>query len=60
MGLGGLVIVLAIDEGMVSMGEAAEMVLEGLLCEVCGAYVDGEEPGYPRKCENCEVKEELL
>lgn len=37
------------------MGELAEMTLNGLLCEVCGAYVeDFEEPGYPRKCEDCE------
>ncbi len=36
------------------MGEIAEMTLNGLLCEECGAYVDGEEPGYPRKCEDCE------
>ncbi|WP_197035848.1 hypothetical protein [Virgibacillus halodenitrificans] len=29
------------------MGELVEMTLYGLLCEVCGAYVeDFEEPGY--------------
>jgi len=36
------------------MGEAAEMVLEGLLCEQCTSLIDGEETGYPRKCEGCE------
>lgn len=36
------------------MGEVAEMILEGLLCEECGDFIDGEEPGYPRKCEGCE------
>lgn len=37
------------------MGDIAEMVLEGILCEVCGIYIeDGEEPGHPRKCESCE------
>lgn len=39
------------------MGEISEMILNGLLCEVCGTYVDGEEPGYPRKCEDCENEE---
>lgn len=36
------------------MGEIAEMILEGILCEECGSLVDGEEVGYPRKCEDCE------
>lgn len=35
------------------MGEAAEMILEGLLCQICGELVDGEESGYPRTCEGC-------
>jgi len=35
------------------MGEAAEMVLEGLLCEGCGSYIDGEAQGYPRSCDDC-------
>lgn len=37
------------------MGDIAEMILEGILCEVCSIYIqDGEKPGYPRKCESCE------
>lgn len=37
------------------MGDIAERVLEGILCEGCGIYIDdGEEPGYPRKCKSCE------
>lgn len=32
------------------MGENAEMVLEGILCQYCGEYIDGEAPGYPRSC----------
>lgn len=36
------------------MGDAAEMVLEGFLCQTCGDLIDGEEPGYPRSCEDCE------
>ena len=35
------------------MGEMAEAMLEGLLCEQCGALIDGEQPGYPRKCADC-------
>jgi hypothetical protein len=36
------------------MGEISQMILKGILCEVCGAYIeDWEEPGYPRKCEDC-------
>jgi hypothetical protein len=41
------------------MGEAAEDILEGCVCEVCGEWfddvLDGEEPpGHPRRCERCE------
>lgn len=36
------------------MSENVEMILEGLLCEQCGSFIDGEEPGYPRLCEDCE------
>lgn len=35
------------------MGEILEMMLEGILCEQCGALIDGEETGYPRLCEDC-------
>jgi hypothetical protein len=35
------------------MGEYSEMTLEGFLCEECGTLIDGEEPGYLRKCEDC-------
>lgn len=37
------------------MGEIAEAMLNGLLCEQCGALIDGEEPGYPRICSDCQV-----
>lgn len=36
------------------MGEAADAVLEGLYCQSCGELIDGEEPGYPRPCDDCE------
>lgn len=34
------------------MGEVAEMMLDGTLCETCGEYL-GAPTGYPRKCRNC-------
>lgn len=35
------------------MGDIADMVLDGTLCEGCGIYIDDEEPGHPRKCSDC-------
>lgn len=37
------------------MGDIAEMMLTGILCERCGTYV-GEETGYPVRCEDCRPK----
>ena len=34
------------------MGEIAEMILDGTLCEQCGCFI-GEPVGYPRLCEDC-------
>lgn len=36
------------------MGDMAEAILEGLLCQVCGELIDDDEPGYPRTCEACQ------
>ena len=35
------------------MGEAADMMLEGLCCAGCGEFIDGEELGYLRYCASC-------
>lgn len=36
------------------MGEVAEMTINGLLCIVCGGYMeDMQEPGFPRTCDDC-------
>lgn len=35
------------------MGEIAEMMLEGTLCEGCGEYMEGGGDGYPRRCSSC-------
>jgi len=32
----------------------ADDIINGLFCELCGVIVDGTEPGYPRKCSNCD------
>lgn len=34
------------------MGEIADMMLDGTLCEGCGVYL-GDECGYPRYCSGC-------
>lgn len=39
------------------MGETTEMILDGFLCQSCCSFIDGEEPGYPRNCEDCEDEE---
>ena len=36
------------------MGDIADMVLDGTLCEQCGVLVDAEGPGHPRRCDGCE------
>lgn len=41
------------------MGEAAEMMLDGILCEGCGEWMgDDEAPGYPRRCPACGGEQE--
>jgi len=36
------------------MGEVAELVIEGYLCQFCGVFIDEKAPGHPRTCEDCE------
>lgn len=40
------------------MGEIAEMMLDGTLCQTCGCIIDGNTSGYPRYCEDC-AKDEI-
>lgn len=35
------------------MGDAADSMINGLMCELCGVLIDGDEPGYPRRCGGC-------
>jgi hypothetical protein len=41
-----------------AMGDIADLMLNGLLCRTCGAYIDGDMPGYPRFCAACESEDE--
>ena len=37
------------------MGEIADMMLEGILCQYCGEWLHVEEgSGFPESCEGCE------
>lgn len=37
------------------MGEAAEAILDGDCCQICGEFfLDDESHGYPRSCSGCE------
>lgn len=38
------------------MGEIADQVIEGFLCEICTCFIDGDSPGFPRKCNECKPK----
>uniref|UniRef100_A0A6M3K994 Uncharacterized protein n=1 Tax=viral metagenome TaxID=1070528 RepID=A0A6M3K994_9ZZZZ len=35
------------------MGDIADMMLEGILCETCGEFLDDGAPGHPRRCPAC-------
>lgn len=37
---------------------ASGMIINGFLCEECGGFIDGQEPGHPRKCDDCEEEKE--
>lgn len=43
------------------MGELADMMINGLLCQHCGVLMDDEEePGYPRDCPDCAREERKI
>lgn len=35
------------------MGDVADMMLDGTLCEGCGVFLEGCGDGYPRRCAGC-------
>lgn len=43
------------EEGT-TMGGMSEMIMDGIICESCGCFID-EGCGYPRNCEECEDEE---
>ncbi len=36
------------------MGDIADQMLDGTLCEGCGIYLSDNGPGYPCYCDDCE------
>lgn len=42
------------------MGEIADMMLEGDLCEGCGSFLEGEGDGVPRYCRDCKAEKRKL
>ncbi len=42
------------------MGDIADAIQEGGLCEVCSVAIDGDAPGYPRLCDECRQDAEEL
>lgn len=39
------------------MGEIAESMLDGTVCEACGTYIEGDAPGHPRYCSDACAKD---
>jgi Zn finger protein HypA/HybF involved in hydrogenase expression len=35
------------------MGEYADMILDGTMCQGCGVFLNDEPPGYPCDCTDC-------
>ena len=35
------------------MSDIAEMMLEGILCELCGVFISETPQGYPAHCDDC-------
>lgn len=38
------------------MGEQADLILNGDVCEWCGCFFEDSGDGYPRHCEGCEIE----
>lgn len=41
------------------MGEIAEAMINGELCQECGAWIDGSYEGIPRFCKSCQPKTKI-
>jgi Zn finger protein HypA/HybF involved in hydrogenase expression len=42
------------------MGEIAEMMLDGTLCEGCGVHLGGSANGFPRRCRDCKTESRAM
>lgn len=40
------------------MGELADMILDGLLCQFCGAAMPDDSMTCPRSCSDCDDEDE--
>jgi predicted Zn-ribbon and HTH transcriptional regulator len=38
------------------MGDVTDSIMEGILCEECGVYIDDNPQGFPRRCNDCKPK----
>jgi hypothetical protein len=41
------------------MGENADMIMMGFICQTCGLPIDGDAWGFPRCCEECRDEEQI-
>ncbi len=41
------------------MGEISEMVIEGILCSLCGCFMNTVPPGHPVLCKDCQDEPDL-
>lgn len=39
------------------MGEIADMMIDGTLCQECGAFINSRSIGLPRSCASCKGEE---
>ena len=39
------------------MGDIADVILDGSCCQWCLCVIDGEAPGHPRSCDECQAEE---
>lgn len=39
------------------MGDSTDLILNGILCQICGTFISEEPKGYPINCEDCEEEE---
>ncbi|WP_098493331.1 hypothetical protein [Collimonas sp. PA-H2] len=39
------------------MGDVADMMLDGTLCQGCGVFLNEDAPGYPCSCRGCRIDE---